>query len=75
MGGGVYITVTHNLPNSGDRIHKLCQTDSIQNVNVRLFDGTDMINSVGPNSECNIPNFQFGMLYIDHHCIACFVAF
>ena len=24
---------------------------------------------------CNIPNFQFGMLYIDHHCISCFIAF
>ena len=24
---------------------------------------------------CNIPNFQFGMLYIDHSCISYFVAF
>ena len=23
---------------------------------------------------CNFPNFQFGMLYIDHHCISYFVA-
>ena len=48
MGGGVYIastqnlTVTHNLPNSVDRIVKLGQTDSVQNVNVRIFGGTDM---------------------------------
>ena len=24
---------------------------------------------------CNIPNFQFGMLYIDHSCISYFIAF
>ena len=27
---------------------KLGETDLVQNVNVRLFSGTDMINSVGP---------------------------
>ena len=27
---------------------KLGQTDSVQNVNVRIFDGTNMINLVGP---------------------------
>ena len=26
-------------------------------------------------SYCNIPNFQFGMLYIDHSCIPYFIAF
>ena len=25
--------------------------------------------------ECNIPNFQFGMLYIGHTCISYFIAF
>ena len=24
---------------------------------------------------CNIPNFQFGMLYIDHSCMTYFIAF
>ena len=24
---------------------------------------------------CNIPNFQFGMLYIDHSCISYFIAY
>ena len=56
MGGGIYIastqnlTVTHNLPNSvrpnhetrSDRICELGETDSVQNVNVRIFGGTDM---------------------------------
>ena len=27
---------------------KLSETDLVQNVNVRLFGGTDIINSVGP---------------------------
>ena len=29
----------------------------------------------GTDIFCNIPNFQFGMLYIDHHCISYFIAF
>ena len=31
-----------------DRIGELGETDSVQNVNVRILGGTDMINSVGP---------------------------
>ena len=33
--------------------------------------------NIGTNLDClcNIPNFQFGMLYIDHHCISYFIAF
>ena len=27
------------------------------------------------NIDCNIPNFQFGMLYIGHSCISYFIAF
>ena len=27
------------------------------------------------HNSCNIPNFQFGMLYIDQHCISYFIAF
>ena len=34
-------------PTRSDRIEELSETDSVQNVNVRNLDGTDMINSVG----------------------------
>ena len=29
----------------------------------------------GTQYKCNIPNFQFGMLYIGHSCISYFIAF
>ena len=31
--------------------------------------------TICPISFCNIPNFQFGMLYIGHHCISYFISF
>ena len=58
-GGGVYIastknlTVIHNLPNSVGPIVSLSQSDSVQNVNVRIFGGADMINlRVSPMNLC-----------------------
>ena len=54
MGGGVYIAakqnlgVTHIFQNSVGPNGELSQTDSGQNVNVRVFGGTDKVNSVGP---------------------------
>ena len=47
-GGGVYIastqnlTVTHNLPNLVGPNSETRETDLVQNVNIRLFGGTDM---------------------------------
>ena len=37
----------HTKSNHYTQFTKLGQTDSVQNVNVRLFGGTDKINSVG----------------------------
>ena len=38
----------HTKSNRYTQFTKLGKTDLVQNVNVRLFGGTDMINSVGP---------------------------
>ena len=53
-GGGVYTASTQNLtitpfyPTRSDRIEKLGETDLVPNLNVRIFGGTDMNNSVIP---------------------------
>ena len=36
------LTITHNFPNSVDRMVKLGRTDSANLVTVRIFGGTDM---------------------------------
>ena len=51
---GIYSLHTKPLhtfdPTRSDRIGELSETDSVQNVNVRILGRTDWINSVGPMS-------------------------